>query len=98
MAVLEAWSFGKPVLVTDGCNLPEGVACGAAMRIQATSGGITVGLRSLFESNDSALQGMGRRGRSLVQAKYSWHSVAAEMKQVYEWILGAGCKPACIVT
>ena len=58
------------------------------MRIEATSGGIAAGLRSLFALNDSALQAMGRRGQSLVQAKYSWRNVASEMKQVYEWILG----------
>ena len=97
MAVLEAWAFGKPVLISDHCNLPEGVAAGAAIRIEPTSKGIAEGLRSLIKLNDSALQEMGRRGRSLAQAKYSWRNVAAEMRQVYEWILGSGCKPACVV-
>jgi poly(glycerol-phosphate) alpha-glucosyltransferase len=98
MAVLEAWAFGKPVLISDHCNLPEGVAVGAAIRIEATSGGIAAGLRSLFKSNDSALHEMGCHGRSLVQAKYSWSNVTAEMRQVYEWILGSRCKPACVLT
>jgi poly(glycerol-phosphate) alpha-glucosyltransferase len=97
MAVLEAWAFGKPVLISDHCNLPEGVAAGAAIRIEPTSSEIAAGLLSLFKSNDSVLQEMGRRGRSLVQAKYSWHKAAAEMREVYEWILGSGSKPACIL-
>jgi len=33
VAVLEAWSYGLPVLMTDACNLPEGFAAGAAIRI-----------------------------------------------------------------
>jgi poly(glycerol-phosphate) alpha-glucosyltransferase len=97
MAVLEAWAFGKPVLISDHCNLPEGVPAGAAIRIEPSAGGIAAGLRRLFKSSDSALVAMGRRGRSLVQAKYSWRKVAAEMQQVYEWILGSGPKPACVL-
>ena len=31
MAVLEAWAFAKPVLISDHCNLPEGVPAGAAI-------------------------------------------------------------------
>jgi len=33
MAVLEAWSYRLPVLMTDHCNLPEGFAANAAIRI-----------------------------------------------------------------
>ena len=33
VAVLEAWSYGLPVLMTEACNLPEGFAAGAALRI-----------------------------------------------------------------
>lgn len=98
MAVLEAWAFGKPVLISDRCNLPEGVAAGAAIQIDVTIDGITEGLRSLFTLTDSALEEMGRRGRNLVQTKFSWRSVAAEMKQVYAWILGSGSKPPCVLT
>ena len=36
MAVLEAWSFAKPVLMTPECNLPEGFEANAALRIGAT--------------------------------------------------------------
>ena len=31
IAVLEAWSYGLPVLMTEACNLPEGFAAGAAL-------------------------------------------------------------------
>ena len=31
VAVLEAWSYGLPVLMTEACNLPEGFATGAAL-------------------------------------------------------------------
>jgi glycosyltransferase involved in cell wall biosynthesis len=31
---------------------------------------------------------MGRRGRRLVEEKFTWPKVAAQMKQLYEEILG----------
>ena len=34
MVVLEAWAYGKPVLMTPECNLPEGFAVSAAIRIE----------------------------------------------------------------
>ena len=34
MVLLEAWAFGKPVLMTPQCNLPEGFEAGAAVRIE----------------------------------------------------------------
>ena len=34
MAVLEAWTHGLPVLMIPRCNLPEGFAAGAAIRIE----------------------------------------------------------------
>ncbi|HEY6008457.1 MAG TPA: glycosyltransferase, partial [Geobacteraceae bacterium] len=39
MVVLEAWAHGKPVLMTPECNLPEGFAAGAAVRITNGGGG-----------------------------------------------------------
>ena len=33
MAILEAWAHEKPVLMTDACNLPEGFAARAAIRL-----------------------------------------------------------------
>jgi len=33
MAVLEAWAYGLPVLMTEHCNLPEGFAAGAAVEL-----------------------------------------------------------------
>jgi hypothetical protein len=37
-AVLEAWSHGKPVLMTPECNLPEGFTADAAICIEHGAG------------------------------------------------------------
>ena len=101
MSVLEAWSYGVPVVMTPECNLPEGLASGAALEIWnrelATSHLLPAtppmldsdwaGLRSLIDMTDAQRREMGMRGRKLVEAKFTWSKVAAQMKEVYESLL-----------
>ena len=97
MAVLEAWSYSKPVLMTPECNLPEGFAANAAIRIEPNVERITHGLFTLFQSSAADLQSTGSRGRALVAEKFSWPKIAHDMRAVYEWVLGGGAKPASII-
>ena len=97
MAVLEAWSYAKPVLITPACNLPAGYAAGAAIRIEPEDESIEKGLRQLFELPDVEREEMGRRGRALVAENFSWDSAASRLRLVYAWLLGGGSPPACVV-
>ena len=97
MAVLEAWAYGIPVLMTDHCNLPEGFTAGAAIRIGTEVPGIAGGLRELFQGSPGDLEAMGGAGRALVEEQFTWPKVAAQMKEVYEWMLGGGTRPGCLV-
>ena len=96
MVVLEAWAYAKPVLMTDECNLPEGFATRAALRISTEVAGIAAGLRTLVEMKDAERVAMGARGRELVAAKFSWPVIAAEMRRVCEWALGGGAVPESV--
>jgi poly(glycerol-phosphate) alpha-glucosyltransferase len=98
MAVLEAWAAAKPVLMSEQCNLPDGFATGAAIRLDATAQGIAPGLRQLFTARSSILQQMGARGRALVASQYTWKNAAANLTWVYGWVLGLGPKPACVLS
>jgi poly(glycerol-phosphate) alpha-glucosyltransferase len=40
---------------------------------------------------------MGGAGRALVEEQFTWPKVAAQMKEVYEWMLGGGTRPGCLV-
>ncbi len=88
MVVLEAWAYGKPVLMTPACNLPEGYVAGAAVEIGPDPLGLAAGLGILFEMTDAERKAMGQRGLKLVQAQFAWPKIGAEMKSVYEWMLG----------
>jgi poly(glycerol-phosphate) alpha-glucosyltransferase len=90
MSVLEAWAYGLPVVMTPECNLPEGFVSGAALEIRNEVIGNSKwnGLRQMLDMSDSDRIEMGRCGRRLVEEKFTWPKVAAQMKQLYEEILG----------
>jgi len=96
MAVLEAWSYGLPVLMTPECNIPEGFAAEAALRIEPDVTSIARGLRQLMAMSPSERAAMGQRGRALVEKRFTWPRVAEEMHAVYKWILGNGPEPSCL--
>lgn len=83
VTVLEAWSWSLPVLMTDACNLPEGFTNNAAIRVKPTRESIESCLRSLFESDSVELKEIGRRGRSLVEARYTWGRIAKDFVSIY---------------
>jgi poly(glycerol-phosphate) alpha-glucosyltransferase len=93
MTVLEAWAYGLPVLMTPQCNIPEGFARNAAIKVEPNDEGIATGLRHLFTLTDAERKDMGRHGLSLVKQKFTWEKVAGEMHKVYQWILGGGTPP-----
>lgn len=96
MVILEAWAYAKPVLMTPECNLPEGFAANAAIRIETTVESITAGLAELFRNPHSAIRNLGENGRQLVATRFTWPTIAQQMKSVYDWVLGGGPRPGCI--
>jgi poly(glycerol-phosphate) alpha-glucosyltransferase len=97
MSVLEAWAYRLPVVMTPECNLPEGFAAEAAIRIETTAENIAKGLDTLFSMNESDLKVMGAKGRSLVEERFTWKTVAAQMREVYDWMLGGGAAPGSVM-
>jgi glycosyltransferase involved in cell wall biosynthesis len=87
MSVLEAWSYGLPVVMTPECNLPEGFASDAALEIRSGEGSFQAGMRTLIEMTDRERAAMGMRGRRLVEERFTWPKVAAQMKALYEELL-----------
>ena len=75
MAVLEAWSYGKPVLLTPQCNLPEGVVAGAAIEALPNVNALAKGLANLIEASDCERIQMGQRGWQLVNQRFTWAEV-----------------------
>lgn len=98
MAVLEAWSHGLPVLMTRECNLPEGFASGAALEATTEPRQLARQLHAVISMSAVERRAMGQAGRRLVEERFTWDRVAAEMRTVYDWVLGGGSAPSCIIT
>jgi len=96
MTVLEAWAYRLPVVMTDPCNLPEGFAAGAALRVETEAAGVARGLAELFAMTDGERTTMGEAGRALVEARFLWPAIATQVAEVHEWLLGGGARPGCL--
>ncbi|MEI6078833.1 MAG: glycosyltransferase, partial [Verrucomicrobiota bacterium] len=97
MVVLEAWVNGKPVVMTPECNLPAGFARGAAIRIETDAASIARGLAEFFNLSAADRATLGANGERLAREQFAWPHLASEMRQVYEWMLGGGPPPGCVV-
>lgn len=96
MSLLEAWSYGLPVVMTPQCNIPLGFEQGAAVRIDPETESIAEGLRQFFSLPDDEQKAMGLRGRRMVEEQFTWEKIAEDMCSVYKWVLGGGSPPACV--
>ena len=94
MSVLEAWAYGRCVFMTEACNLPEGFAAGAAVRIDAEPRALAGQLAQGLARPD--LAEIGRRGLGLAQTHYSWGAIAQAHAEVYRWMRDGGPAPACV--
>jgi len=96
MTILEAWAHGVPVLMTDACNLPEGFAANAAIRIPTDSDGLARSLLHFTAMTDTERIDLGRRGRDLAAGRFQWARIARELLGVYAWVTGTGPRPDCV--
>lgn len=92
MAVLEAWSHARPVLMTTACNLPEGFAAGAAFRIEGEPDAIAATLREALARPDR-LAAAGAAGRALVARAFAWEQIAARWAELHRWLAGRTPRP-----
>lgn len=97
MAVLEALAFGVPALVTPHCHMEQAVAAGAAVCTAPEPGPLSEALRELAGLSEAERLAMGRAGRRLVEASFTWERIAGQMLAVYEWLAGGGPPPAQVV-
>jgi poly(glycerol-phosphate) alpha-glucosyltransferase len=96
MSVLEAWAFQLPVLMTSQCNLPEGFAAGAAMEVTPHSDRMAEELAAFLDLPEEERLAMGDRGRQLVEERFDWSAIAAQMFAVYAWVLGQQERPTFV--
>lgn len=83
MSVLEAWAYALPVVMTSHCNLPEGFSASAAIGCEPNSQSVAMALEQLFGLSIDKASQIGIRGRSLVEANFTWTQVAKHTIELY---------------
>jgi glycosyltransferase involved in cell wall biosynthesis len=97
LVVAEALACGVPVITTRGTPWEELITHRCGWWVDVGVEPLANALREAMALSDGERSEMGARGRSLIERKYTWPSVAAQMKSVYEWMLGQGERPDCVV-
>jgi starch synthase len=96
-AVLEAMASGLVPIVMDYGGPAEFVSSNTGFRVPMQSRAeIVASLRSLLErlaANTGPLEGMGERARAHVFRSFTWDAKAAQVLEIYRWVLGERDKP-----
>ena len=96
MVVLEAWSYGLPVLMTSRCNLPEGFQARAAIAMDTSCASIAGAIRDLIALSGQDRAVMGLRGRQLCAERFNWTRIALQTLEVLGWICDQGARPKAV--
>lgn len=96
MATLEAFSFGKPALLTAACGLPEAAGAGAALEVPSSEAGIRDGLTQFQSKSKVELQAMGDKAMAMVRERYDWSVICRQLESVYSWMCGSSEIPNCL--
>ncbi len=97
IVVVEALSYGVPVLTTTGCPWQELQTHDCGWWVDPTFSGIKSGLKVALNTTQERLIEMGMHGRSLVKANYQWPRIAEKMNVFYKWIVNGGKQPDFVI-
>lgn len=98
LVLLEALACRRPILITPQCYFPEAIAAGAGLEIaEPHAEAVKRALQDFLALSDKDRQEMGQKGRTLVESQYTWATMADRTTKVYDWLLGAGPRPSCVV-
>jgi len=81
VAVLEALSASRPVLITPGCNLPEVKAANAGVEVSPDLASVARGLAALLE-DPSRRAVMGENAGRLAAERFSWDAAARRLLEI----------------
>jgi len=96
IVVAEALAAGVPALTTTGAPWGDLEAHDCGWWVDPDVDAIADALADAVARGPEARAAMGRRGRRLVEARYSWEGVAAQMRDAYQWVVEGGAPPDCV--
>jgi glycosyltransferase involved in cell wall biosynthesis len=94
LAAAEALAAATPVIASHGTPWSGIVDRGCGWWVPTRSESFAGALREAMNMGMEELDAMGERGRDYVRSSFSWQQVAAQMGDVYDWLVKRGPKPA----
>lgn len=97
IVIAEALSHGVPVLTTTGTPWEQLHSENCGWWVAPTEEAITQALEDATNKSVEERVQMGKRGIALVERDYLWPSIAQRVYDSYQWLLGNGPKPSCVL-
>ena len=91
MAILESFSYSKPVLITTSCVFEEAIKYNAAIQVESSFDGILSGLNLFISKTEIEIEEMGNNGYNLVQSEFKWEIIYKKLSHEYELITNIHC-------
>jgi glycosyltransferase involved in cell wall biosynthesis len=95
-AIVEAMSCAVPVITTTGTPWEELRTTGAGWRVAPEVETLTRALSEALAMSDDQRRAMGDRAFRLAE-RFRPGRIGEDLIQVYQWLLGTGPKPGCVV-
>jgi glycosyltransferase involved in cell wall biosynthesis len=89
IAIVEAMACGAPVIVSDRVNIWREIEAAGAGLVSPPEIDAVAAHILLLAGDPGRRRRMGEAGRRLVQAKYDWVNIAAELERVYARLAAA---------
>jgi glycosyltransferase involved in cell wall biosynthesis len=97
MTVAEALAQGTPVISTKGAPWAELVSRGCGWWADQGVKPLAAAMDHAMYMSWETLAAMGEAGRAWMRRDFDWRSVAISMKSVYDWLIGQGPRPQCVI-
>ena len=97
IVIAESLANAVPVVTTKNTPWQDLLTYNCGWWIDNNQQALTSALTEAIEMSAQQRKEMGIKGYNLVKKKYSWDFVAQEMLSVYEWMLGGGNFPNCVL-
>lgn len=97
MALLEALAHRRPVIATHASNFPLIGERQLGFLCEPRTDSIAESLAQLLALPDAERAAMGQRGWQLVKEQFAWSAIAAQMIELYRYVLEGGPRPATLL-
>jgi glycosyltransferase involved in cell wall biosynthesis len=95
-SIVEAMACGVPVITTTGTPWKELPGAGAGWCVEPALEPLAGALREALGLSDEQRHNLGRRAADLA-SRFRPEKAAADLISVYQWLLGRGERPGCVV-